>query len=105
MQIGNVPTPDCLSTFGLLGAELSCSMLQFALLPPVTALFQPAGVPPGLASSKSIVSASAPGAVRAIAMKIKGIVFIIGCAWFHPTRISPLLPDHQLFLVPNNAGT
>src|SRR6266403_3362169 len=59
IQTGNVPTPDCLSTFGLLGAELSCSTLHFALPVPVTALFQPGGAAPAFASSKLIVSASA----------------------------------------------
>src|SRR2546422_1941922 len=78
MQIGNVPTPDCLSTFGLLGAELSCSMLHFALPLPVTALFQPGGAAPALASSKLIVSASAAPDRRPVQMISVRIVFIGG---------------------------
>src|SRR5713226_8918186 len=78
MQIGNVPTPDCLSTFGLLGAELSCSTLHFALPLPVTALFQPGGGAPALASSKLIVSASAVPDTKPAQIISVYIVFIVG---------------------------
>src|SRR6266404_6498848 len=78
MQIGNVPTPDCLSTFGLLGAELSCSTLHFALPLPVTALFQPGGGAPAFASSKLIVSASAVPDTKPAQIISVYIVFIVG---------------------------
>src|SRR5947209_3100839 len=78
MQMGNVPTPDCLSTCGLLGAELSCSTLHFALPLPVTALFQPGGSAPALASSKLIVSASAVPETKPAQIISVHIVFIIG---------------------------
>src|SRR5882724_5252638 len=81
MQIGNVPTPDCLSTFGLLGAEVSCSTLHFALPLPVTALFQPGGGAPALASSKLIVSASAVPDTKPAQITSVYNVFIVGCRY------------------------
>src|SRR6266446_5246641 len=78
MQIGNVPTPDCLSTFGVLGAELSCSTLHFALPLPVTALFQPGGEAPAFASSKLTVSASAVRDRNPAQIISVDIVFIVG---------------------------
>src|ERR1035441_7824533 len=59
MQIGYVPSPDCFSTFGLLGAEPSCAMLHFAAPVPVRVPVQWGGSLPGLASSKPAVSANA----------------------------------------------
>src|SRR5438876_6392671 len=84
MQIGNVPTPDCFNTFGLLGAELSCSMLHFALPLPVTALFQPRGSAPALASSKLTVSAIATPERRPVIMISVCIVFIVGSSYLVP---------------------
>src|ERR1035437_7912045 len=58
MQIGYVPSPDCFSTFGLLGAESSRSTLHLASPVPVSVPVQWGGSLPGLALSKPTVSAS-----------------------------------------------
>jgi hypothetical protein len=52
---GNVPLPDCLSTFGLLGAVASASTDHFGEPRPVTPARQPAGVAPGMSWSNVIV--------------------------------------------------
>src|SRR5947207_14341729 len=59
MQTGNVASPLCLSTCGLLGAVSSFSAAHFAEPLPVCVAVQPAGAAPGLAASKLMVSASA----------------------------------------------
>src|ERR1039458_8085986 len=58
MQIGYVPSPDCFSTFGLLGAESSRSTLHLAAPVPVSVPVQWGGSLPGLALSNPTVSAS-----------------------------------------------
>src|SRR5437899_1546845 len=49
---GNVPSPDCLSTFGWLGAVASGSTVQFGEPLPVTPPNQPDGICPAAVSSK-----------------------------------------------------
>src|ERR1035437_8379269 len=61
MQMGYFASPDCFSTFGLLGAESSCSTLQLAAPVPVRVPVQWGGSLPGLALSKPTVSASTDG--------------------------------------------
>src|SRR5262245_822352 len=58
---GNVPLPDCLSTFGLLGAVASVSTVHFGVPLPVLPANQPAGSSPAFVSSKFTVSASMTG--------------------------------------------
>src|ERR1700730_5422900 len=110
MQIGNVPMPDCLSTFGLLGAELSCSTLHFALPLPVTALFQPDGGAPALASSKLIVSATAVPDRRPAQIISVHIVFIVGSRYVVvllrslQNALRPLLLRHRCTDAGQSAG-
>src|SRR5439155_7493747 len=58
-QTGYVATPDCFSTFGLLGAVSSFSMVHFALPLPVLVAVQPAGALPMPELSKLAVSGAA----------------------------------------------
>src|SRR5262249_28447943 len=53
---GNVPLPDCLSTFGGLGAVSSFSTVHLGEPRPVTPDFQPAAKAPTLSWSKLTVS-------------------------------------------------
>src|SRR5689334_20818165 len=53
---GKLPTPDCTSTFGLLGADSSWRTDQRAAPRPVTPCSQPRGSEPGVLVSKSKVS-------------------------------------------------
>src|SRR5215467_3500298 len=70
---GNVPLPDCLSTFGLLGAVASGSIAHFGEPLPVTPVRHPDGAAPVGSLSKEIVSARVvvmvitPSAVSVIA--------------------------------------
>src|SRR3989441_11614037 len=68
-QRGYVASPDCLRTFGLLGAVSSFSMAHFASPLPVFVAVQPGGAAPGVASSKLMVSARAADVMRLV-MKI-----------------------------------
>src|ERR1035441_4114614 len=61
MQIGYLPSPDCFSTFGLLGAESSRSTFHLAAPVPVTVPVQWGGSLPGFALSKPTVPASRDG--------------------------------------------
>src|SRR5437773_1169165 len=65
-QTGYVASPDCLRTFGLLGALSSFSMVHFASPLPVLVAVQPGGAWPALASSKLTVSASAEPAMSVL---------------------------------------
>src|SRR5437899_11240892 len=56
---GNVPAPDCFSTFGGLGAVGSFSTAHFGAPRPVTPAVQPPGSEPTASWSKVIVSATA----------------------------------------------
>src|SRR5678816_1128200 len=56
---GKVPEPDCLSTFGALGAVASASTIHFDEPFPVTPATHPAGRLPGASSSKLTVLAMA----------------------------------------------
>src|SRR5438105_10077960 len=56
-QYGYVPSPDCLSTFGLLGALASASTVHFGVPVPVTPAVQPFGTSPALSASKLTFSA------------------------------------------------
>src|SRR5438105_4261460 len=76
MQTGNVAVPDCLSTFGLLGAESSFSTLHFAEPLPVWVAVQPGGGAPGLRSSKLMVSARAVPDNRP-ALKIAALIRLV----------------------------
>src|SRR5438874_12792164 len=77
MQTGNVPWPDCLSTFGLLGAESSFSIAHFAAPLPVCVAVQPGGGAPVFISSKLTVSAMASPVAILIAIIVKLKVFIV----------------------------
>src|SRR6266480_2983912 len=78
MQTGKVATPDCLSTFGLLGAESSFSTDHFAEPLPVCVAVQLGGGAPVFASSKLIVSASAVPDRKPAQIISVHIVFIVG---------------------------
>src|SRR5205823_1413778 len=65
MQTGYVARPDCLSTFGLLGAVLSASIVHFASPVPVLVAVQPGGGAPAFMVSKFTVSARATTASAA----------------------------------------
>ena len=54
---GNAPLPDCLSTFGLLGAVVSASTDHFGELRPATPARHPAGTVPAVSWSNDIVAA------------------------------------------------
>src|SRR3954466_11849966 len=54
---GNVPVPDCWSTFGALGADASCRTAQRGVPLPVTPCSQAAGSVPGVSVSKLSVCA------------------------------------------------
>src|SRR5439155_25729426 len=54
---GKVPLPDCLSTLGLLGADMSASTDHLGEPRPVTPARQPAGSAPGVSRSNETVSA------------------------------------------------
>src|SRR5262249_21108735 len=56
---GNVPWPDCLSTFGLLGAVLSGSTAHLGVPRPVTPQVQLAGIAPVGSWSNPVMSANA----------------------------------------------
>src|SRR5881628_1923860 len=77
-QIGYVASPDCFSTFGLLGAVSSFSIVHFASPLPVFVAVQPGGAAPGVASSKLMVSACAVTASRAVVNAIFIRVFMVG---------------------------
>src|ERR1035441_1447063 len=79
MQIGYVPSPDCFSTFGLLGAESSWAMLHFAAPVPVRVPVQWGRSLPGLASSKPTVSANACAVTPPAAIASAIDSFIIKC--------------------------
>src|SRR5689334_4345368 len=64
---GKVALPDCLRTFGLLGAEESASTAQCGEPRPVVPHTQPAGADPAVSASKLIVSAIAGVAHNAAA--------------------------------------
>src|SRR6266498_2844250 len=76
-QTGYVASPDCLSTFGLLGAESSCSMVHLASPLPVLVAVQPGGASPGLASSKLMVCACAVTANRPVVNASFIMVFMV----------------------------
>src|SRR5713101_7313986 len=78
MQTGNVSTPDCFNTFGLLGAESSFSTDHFAEPLPVWVAVQRGGGPPVLTSSKLIVSASAVPDRKPAQIISVPMVFIVG---------------------------
>src|SRR5262245_4242198 len=59
IQTGKVASPDCLSTFGLLGAVSSFSTVQFAVPLPVFVAVQPDGDLPVSVESKLMTSAFA----------------------------------------------
>src|SRR6266487_1645694 len=83
-QTGYVASPDCLRTFGLLGAVSSFSMVHFASPLPVLVAVQPGGASPGLASSKLMVSANALLVIRLVIARSELSVFmalIIFMAW------------------------
>src|SRR5437016_13080927 len=77
MQMGKVPSADCLRTFCLLGAESSSSTVHLVSPLPVTALVQPIGGLPAPASSKLIIAASAALASSAL-VSSDVISFVIG---------------------------
>src|SRR2546430_16517908 len=54
---GKVPAPDCLRTFGLLGAEASLSTVQRGVPRPVTPSTHESGSDPTAPVSKPMVSA------------------------------------------------
>lgn len=58
MQTGYVARPDCLRTFGLLGAVGSASTVHFGCPVPVFVAVQPGGGAPVARLSKFVVSAS-----------------------------------------------
>src|SRR2546429_8341967 len=75
MQTGYVAWPDCLSTFGLLGAVLSASIVHFALPVPVLVAVQPGGGAPAFIVSKFIVSACATTASVAVMSIVSASMF------------------------------
>src|SRR5258706_11164783 len=76
MQTGYVACPDCLSTFGLLGAESSFSTIHFAAPVTVFVAVQPGGGAPVVRLSKLIVSARA-GPASIVAVRIALICVFI----------------------------
>src|SRR5206468_10097297 len=86
-QTGYVASPDCFSTFGLLGAVASFSIVHFASPLPVLVAVHPAGGSPIFASSKLTVSASADPATSVLIIMISLSVFIlisnVGGDFFH----------------------
>src|SRR5436190_23009869 len=81
-QTGYVASPDCLRTFGLLGAVSSFSIVHFASPLPVFVAVQPGGAAPGLASSKLTVSAEALPAKRQVVSIIVANGFMVMGSWF-----------------------
>src|SRR5712691_8904059 len=78
MQTGNVASPDCFNTFGLLGADSSFSIAHFAVPLPVCVAVQPGSGPPVFKSSKLTVSAVASAVAMGMIINVKN-VFIIPC--------------------------
>jgi hypothetical protein len=76
-QTGNVATPDCFNTFGLLGAESSFSTDHFAEPLPVCVAVQPGGAAPVLKLSKFTVSADDDAATTVLASDAMSSVFIL----------------------------
>src|SRR5438132_948897 len=75
MQTGYVAWPDCLRTFGLLGAVLSASIVHFASPVPAFVEIQPGGGAPAFMVSKFIVSACATTASVAVMSIVSARVF------------------------------
>src|SRR5438034_746798 len=84
-QIGYVATPDCLRTFGLLGAVSSFSIVHFALPLPVFVAVQPEGACPAGALSKLTESATAKMATTLPATSVATASVFIGSS----------IDDHQ----------
>src|SRR5436190_10413968 len=80
-QTGYVASPDCLRTFGLLGALSSFSIVHFASPLPVLVAVQPGGASPALASSKLMVSAHALLVMRLV-ITIRELSVFIFVGWF-----------------------
>src|SRR6266568_8964439 len=78
-QTGYVASPDCLRTFGLLGAVSSFSMVHFASPLPVLVAVHPGGASPGLALSKPMVSARAADVMRLLMTITVLMVIIVLC--------------------------
>src|SRR5437773_8819946 len=78
-QTGYVASPDCFSTFGLLGAVSSFWIVHFASPLPVFVAVQPGGAAPGVASSKLMVCACAVTASRPVVNAIFIRVFMLEC--------------------------
>src|SRR5439155_5239817 len=76
MHTGYVARPDCLSTFGLLGAVSSLSIVHFASPVPVLVAVQPGGGVPIVRSSKLRVCANAALAEVNVKSAITGSSFI-----------------------------
>src|SRR2546430_15295674 len=76
MQTGNVASPFCFNTFGLLGAESSFSTDHFAEPLPVCVAVHPGGAAPVLRLSKFTVSADASAVIAMLASAAKSSVFI-----------------------------
>src|SRR2546426_704000 len=76
MHTGYVAWPDCLSTFGLLGAVLSTSIVHFASPVPVLVAVQPGGGAPAFRLSKLTESASATTDSNVVVRMTAGTVFI-----------------------------
>ena len=76
MQTGNVASPFCFNTFGLLGAESSFSTDHFAEPLPVCVAVHPRGVAPVLKLSKVTVSADDDAAIAVKASDARNKVFI-----------------------------
>src|ERR1017187_8959471 len=87
MQMGYVPWPDCFSTFGLLGAESSCSTLHLAAPVPVRVPVQWGGSWPVLALSKPTVSARADCASPPAAIARVIDSFVIKCDVLMPQMV------------------
>src|SRR5437016_7640226 len=83
MHTGYVAWPDCFSTFGLLGAVLSASIVHFASPLPVLVAVQPGGGAPVLRLSKLTESAAANAASIAATMSVASAsVFIEAPSFF-----------------------
>src|SRR5213594_3572656 len=78
MHTGYVAWPDCFSTFGLLGAVLSASIVHFASPLPVLVAVQPGGGAPTLRLSKLTESAAARTAINAATPRLASAMFFIG---------------------------
>src|SRR5439155_9184163 len=76
-QTGYVASPDCFSTFGLLGAVSSFSMVHFASPLPVFVAVQPGGAAPGVASSKLTVAVNAVVVIRLVITRNVLSVFMV----------------------------